>query len=59
MCVFEKNKKSERVLWFLGDMRVVARANWTCMKDFFWRGKCGGGGEWKGKGVICGTGKKQ
>lgn len=24
-----------------GDIRVVARANWTCLKDFFWRGKWG------------------
>ena len=23
-------------------MHVVARANWTCLKDFFWRGKLGG-----------------
>lgn len=22
-------------------MHVVARANWTCLKDFFWRGKWG------------------
>lgn len=26
-----------------GDIHVVARANWTCLKDFFWRGKWGGG----------------
>lgn len=41
MCVFEKEREIFMVHSHWGDMHVVARANWTCLKDFCWKGKWG------------------